>query len=436
MLHLFILVLAARGSLYTPEQVHISWTDAVTSISVTWAAEAPTTGASVQYTPISSYDQKVNSYTYSSPGVWTSFPNTAYPAILQRHLNVCKAYMTNLTQGGLYAYRVGSNVSGWSPQFNFQAKRNFTDSTIARFMVYGDFSSGDQNLATMRRLEEALHAHEYDAIIHNGDFAYDLDDDNGRVGDSFMRSIEPVASRLPYMTTQGNHEANQVLPHYTNRFQMPGNSSNLWYSFNAGKAHFIAYTTEPIFDNLNETQAQQVAFIKNDLENYDRSQYPWLIVFGHRPLYCSANMSSGVLPAFNKPCISQSQALRDNFEDLWYNNGVDIVIASHIHNYERLGPVYKNQSMTCEQQSQNICIGAEAPIFVVTGVPGNDESYSRNSPTPLPFSWARDEELGFSRLTIFNNTHLLWEQVRSLTFEVSDFLWLIKRASSPIGLEK
>ena len=142
MLHLFILVLAARGSLYTPEQVHISWTDAVTSISVTWAAEAPTTGASVQYTPISSYNQKVNSYTYSSPGVWTSFPNTAYPAILQRHLNVCKAYMTNLTQGGLYAYRVGSNVSGWSPQFNFQAKRNFTDSTIARFMVYGDFILG------------------------------------------------------------------------------------------------------------------------------------------------------------------------------------------------------------------------------------------------------------------------------------------------------
>lgn len=39
-----------------------------------------------------------------------------------------------------------------------------------------------------------------------GDFAYDMDQDNARIGDEFMRLIEPVAASLPYMTCPGNHE--------------------------------------------------------------------------------------------------------------------------------------------------------------------------------------------------------------------------------------
>lgn len=39
-----------------------------------------------------------------------------------------------------------------------------------------------------------------------GDFAYNMDQDNARVGDKFMRLIEPVAASLPYMTCPGNHE--------------------------------------------------------------------------------------------------------------------------------------------------------------------------------------------------------------------------------------
>jgi len=30
--------------------------------------------------------------------------------------------------------------------------------------------------------------------------------DNAKVGDEFMRQLEPVASYIPYMTCPGNHE--------------------------------------------------------------------------------------------------------------------------------------------------------------------------------------------------------------------------------------
>ncbi len=36
--------------------------------------------------------------------------------------------------------------------------------------------------------------------------AYDLEFDNGRVGDQFMRQIEPMAAYVPYQTIPGNHE--------------------------------------------------------------------------------------------------------------------------------------------------------------------------------------------------------------------------------------
>ena len=42
--------------------------------------------------------------------------------------------------------------------------------------------------------------------IFSGDFAYDMEQDNARVGDEFMRQIETAAGYVPYMTCPGNHE--------------------------------------------------------------------------------------------------------------------------------------------------------------------------------------------------------------------------------------
>lgn len=55
-----------------------------------------------------------------------------------------------------------------------------------------------------------------------GDFAYDMDNKDGKVGDEFMRQIEPAAAYVPYMTSVGNHEQAWNFTHYINRFTMPG----------------------------------------------------------------------------------------------------------------------------------------------------------------------------------------------------------------------
>ena len=74
---------------------------------------------------------------------------------------------------------------------------------------------------------------------------------------------------------------------YKVRFTMPGaahDNSNLWYSFDHGGVHFLTFSTEHHLD-------MQLSFIKQDLKaaSANRDKVPWIVVFAHKPLYCSTN---------------------------------------------------------------------------------------------------------------------------------------------------
>ena len=49
-------------------------------------------------------------------------------------------------------------------------------------------------------------AHKFDVIMHVGDFAYNLDTNNGQNGLNFMANVQAIAARIPYMVLPGNHE--------------------------------------------------------------------------------------------------------------------------------------------------------------------------------------------------------------------------------------
>lgn len=92
---------------------------------------------------------------------------------------------------------------GWSAKFEFRtvpAGSTWSPSVA----LYGDM--GNENAQSLARLQQDTQNNMYDAIIHVGDFAYDMNTDNARVGDEFMRQIESVAAYVPYMVVPGNHE--------------------------------------------------------------------------------------------------------------------------------------------------------------------------------------------------------------------------------------
>lgn len=100
-------------------------------------------------------------------------------------------------------YKCGS-ILGWSPVYSFHTTFDHPNwsPTVA---IYGDM--GVDNAITLPALKREAKQGKYDAILHLGDFAYDMCDENGKVGDQFMRQLEPLAARLPYMVSVGNHES-------------------------------------------------------------------------------------------------------------------------------------------------------------------------------------------------------------------------------------
>lgn len=102
-----------------------------------------------------------------------------------------------------YVYTCGSTL-GWSNQFWIETPPADENSWAPHLAIFGDM--GNENAQSLARLQVESEQHTYDAIFHVGDFAYDMDSENARVGDQYMRQIESIAAYVPYMVCVGNHE--------------------------------------------------------------------------------------------------------------------------------------------------------------------------------------------------------------------------------------
>ncbi|KAH8805210.1 acid phosphatase AphA [Xylogone sp. PMI_703] len=247
---------------------------------------------------------------------------------------------------------------------------------------------------------------------------------------------------------------------YQHRFRMPGEETggvgNFWYSFDYGLAHFVSIDGETDFANSpewpfardlkgNETKPkesetfvtdsgpfgdvdgsykdtknyEQYKWLVNDLKSVDRTKTPWLIVMSHRPMY-----SSGV---------SGYQAdLRNAFEALLLQYGVDAYLSGHIHWYERMFPLGKNGTIDTASIINNNTYYTNAGksiTHIVNGMAGNIESHSTLSADEgiLNITAVLDQvHYGFSKLNVINSTALKWSFIRGEDGSVGDELLLLK----------
>ncbi|XP_020622284.1 acid phosphatase type 7-like [Orbicella faveolata] len=181
-------------------------------------------------------------------------------------------------------------LEGWSALYAFKALKSGVDWS-PRMAVFGDL--GSVNARSLSYLQEETQEGKYDAFLHVGDFAYDMDSDNALVGDDFMNQIQSIAAYIPYMTCPGNHEQAYNFSNYRNRFSMPGNTEGIFYSWNIGPAHIISLSTEVyhFYQYGLEQIVQQYEWLEKDLQEAtspeNRALRPWIITMGHRPMYCS-----------------------------------------------------------------------------------------------------------------------------------------------------
>ncbi|XP_055909497.1 acid phosphatase type 7 isoform X2 [Eupeodes corollae] len=401
---------------YQPEQVHLSFGDNTDEIVVTWSTRDDAGTSIVEY--------GIRGLALTAEGTSQLFTDGGDK---HRSQFIHRVKLKNLQPNTTYLYHCGGQL-GWSSQFSFRTVPSGADysPTVA---IYGDM--GNENAQSLGRLQEETQRGVYDAIVHVGDFAYDMNSENARIGDEFMKQIEPVAAYLPYMVCPGNHEEKFNFSNYRARFSMPGNTDNIMYSFNLGPVHFIGFSTE-VYYFLNyglKPLVFQYEWLERDLKEANkpenRAVRPWIITFGHRPMYCSNENDNDCTHSETLVRVGWPFVHLFGLEDLFYKYGVDVELWAHEHSYERLWPIYDykvyNGSKTEPYKNPG------APVHIVTGSAGCKEGREPFVSKIPDWSAFHSQDYGYTRMKAHNLTHLYFEQVSDdKDGQIIDSFWIIK----------
>ena len=216
------------------------------------------------------------------------------------------ARFDQLEPGHLYCYQLfAGDVPLTEPAPLTTAAPRGKDSL--RFVALGDSGTGGAaQLAIARRISAVT----FELMLFLGDIAYD-EGSPRQLQSKFFTVYRDFLRYAPAYPTIGNHERRARLGRpYFEAFVLP--EPERYYSFDWGDVHFVAIDT-------TQRDARQLDWLEADLT---KNQLPWVIVFGHHPMYTNSLRGA-------------QQWVREAFANIITRHKVDIVLAGHEHQYER-----------------------------------------------------------------------------------------------------
>ncbi|KAL6603977.1 hypothetical protein ACP70R_044338 [Stipagrostis hirtigluma subsp. patula] len=269
-----------------------------------------------------------------------------------------------------------------------------------------------------------------EAVLYLGDLSYadTYEPNDQRRWDTWARFVERSAAYQPWLWTAGNHELELDEEHgetapfkpFTHRYPTPylasGSTAPLWYSVKLASAHVVVLSSYSAYGKYTP----QWKWLKAELRRVDRSTTPWLVVLVHAPWYSS-----------NGAHYMEGETMRVQFESWLVEAKADLVLAGHVHAYERSRRVANvdydvvNGSRCTPVHNQN------APVYVTVGDGGNREGIAGewNGDAPPSYSAFRESSFGHATLDIKNRTHayFAWHRNQDGDKVVADSVWLTNR---------
>jgi hypothetical protein len=245
--------------------------------------------------------------------------------------------LSGLTPNGLYYYSVGSSsqtLAGNDANHYFVVFPPIGQDRSARIWVLGDAGTQTSSQIAVRDAYYGFTGTRHTELwLMLGDNAYNVGSDTEYQGAVF--NMYPTMLRKSVLfSTLGNHETAQATNYvdtypYFSIFTLPTagegggvpSGTEHFYSFDYGTIHFICLDSMTADRATNGIMAN---WLRTDLGN---TLATWLVAFWHHPPYSKGS--------HNSDTENELIQMRQNFNPILEDGGVDLVLSGHSHSYER-----------------------------------------------------------------------------------------------------
>jgi len=385
---------AASAATVTAEQVHLTFGgDPAREVAVSWVTPTSVANPAVRVgTPSGGFGRVVPAetltYTDSNNGVQT----------IAQH-----ARIQGLRPDTDYVYQI---VSGGQTQVS-SAFRTAPEGRVPfRFSSVGDIACGDTaySKASLNAMATAASVEQFDPVVHlvNGDLSYANSNQlfQPQVWEEYFDNTQLSAANRPWMLTLGNHENEpgngpQGYLSYQTRFALPQNGSadfeGNWYKFQIGSVLFIMLDNNDVCYQIDTgtylstgdnqiltgySGGEQQRWLEFTLReaSYDTS-VDWIVVVMHQPAMSTSDADGSDL------------GIRQDWMPLFYQYGVDFVLAGHDHDYERSyvvhgvdsGTVLRPHVVSTSLESVDSDKGLVHLVIGTGGTHGHDDVYQEDA---------------------------------------------------------
>ena len=270
--------------------------------------------------------------------------------------SITKTIQLKLLKSSTWIIESPNNKLGPFPFPQTSASRAFSPS---KWLIIADMDDSEYSASTIDRLTNLASRGNYDGVIHNGDYAYNIHNSKGKVGDGYFSTFSKISTRIPYIVTPGNHEYYDTFKMFNYRFKMPGAGNGLttqaanYYSFIVKGIYFLTINWDYAFTKEGGNNFKEVfGWVKSDLErNAKNPEIVKRVFFTHKPFYCTFATDDCTNFYLFKPV-----------ESLLYKYNFDLILNAHVHLYYRNKKIDKNFRLVAD--------GARVPPMFISGHQG------------------------------------------------------------------
>ena len=304
-----------------PDRIVLTYQrDPATTTSVTWRTDETVERAVAQLTPAAGGPSFIDKddRMKANAEVVTTFEATTRPYTTELSAALYHTVeFADLTPSTRYSYRVGDGTN-WGEWADFTTASDAAEPFT--FIYVGDAQNEVKSLWS-RLIRQAYGDAPHAAFtLHAGDLINRAEADGEWGGWFYAGGF--INRSTPVLATPGNHEylrsPKTLTSHWGPTFAFPDNGPELdgmeetvWFLDYQG-VRFVSL-------NSNERQAEQVPWLRETLKT---NPHPWTVITFHHPMY-------------NSTLGRDNPELRELWQPVFDEYGVDLVLQGHDHTYAR-----------------------------------------------------------------------------------------------------